>query len=132
MNGGGGGVRGGLVSWVHPVVGSVSSFMRPSFLQKRPEGSVDPGKRYGTALPPAGPGEEEILARYWLKPGFSYASITESRECTMVYKVYEPLVDDRERILLEEINDYMRDTLVYDRVEGTESRVLDEEAVRRG
>ncbi|MDD1719380.1 MAG: type II/IV secretion system ATPase subunit, partial [Methanoregulaceae archaeon] len=32
----------------------------------------------------------------------------------------------------EEINDYMRDTLVYDRVEGTEGRVLDEEAVRRG
>ena len=34
----------------------------------------------------------------------------------LVYRVYEPRVDFRERILLEEVHNYMRDILIYDTV----------------
>jgi hypothetical protein len=96
--------------------GSISRFI-PSIL--KPVKTADalpipaPEKMFGTAAPPIQPDRDQVLTRYWLTPDFSFVIITESRTSDLLYRVYEPLIDYRERILLEEIHEYMRDTLIY-------------------
>lgn len=74
---------------------------------------------------------KKILDRYWLNYGFSYVTIEENQACNLLYRIYEPLIDFRERILLEEVHNYMRDILIYDMVRRKEEMVLDYDEVRK-
>lgn len=61
-----------------------------------------------------GPERRKVKMWYWLKKGFSCASIVESETFDLLYVLTEPILTQRERILLEEIHDYLRDVLIYD------------------
>ena len=114
--------------------GSISRFI-PSIL--KPVKTADalpipaPEKMFGTAAPPIQPDRDQVLTRYWLTPDFSFVIITESRTSDLLYRVYEPLIDYRERILLEEIHEYMRDTLIYGKNLQPGENLLNEDRVRR-
>lgn len=77
-------------------------------------------------LPPSG----KVLDRYWLKKGFSYTVIEESELFDILYRIVEPEVDVRERMLLEEVHSYLRDVLVYDTVRKKGEINLSYEVVR--
>ncbi len=74
------------------------------------DGLKDPDNGTSTVPAPA----EKILDRYWLRKNFCYAQIGESELFDILYRVIEPPVSTRERILLEEVHAYLRDVLVYD------------------
>ena len=87
--------------------------------QKRgalPEGETTRGEsdtkseKTGIALVPP----EKTLDRYWLRKNLCYALIVQNELFDIQYRVVEPSVSTRERILLEEIHSYLRDVLVYD------------------
>ncbi|OPX72343.1 MAG: hypothetical protein A4E38_00650 [Methanoregulaceae archaeon PtaB.Bin108] len=110
------------------------------------KGLFSPGKDRGNgderpALPPdldATPSSEskavpgKIRDRYWLKEGFCYASIIENELFDIHYTVTEPAVSIQERILLEEVHNYLRDVLIYETGARKEDVRLKYEDVRRG
>jgi len=58
--------------------------------------------------------DEEILDRYWLTPPFAYANIYQDKMARIHYQLVEPLLDDKEFVVLEEVYDYLRNTLIFD------------------
>jgi len=64
-------------------------------------------------LPPA-EAEAEIIERYWLVPPFSYVNIMRTDPITLSYEIVEPLITEKELIVLEETFDQLRATLIYD------------------
>lgn len=87
----------------------------------------------GEHLFPAGlSGRGIIRDRYWLKEGFSYATVVENELLDLLYAVTEPAVSLRERILLEEVHDYLRDVLIYDSTTGKEENQLSFGDVKKG
>ncbi len=99
-------------------------------LEKHKQGTTAP-RQFATSTLSAGDKTEKVLARYWLNHGFSYVTIVENHACNLEYKVYEPVIDFRERILLEEVHTYLRDVLIYDTVRQKGEITLDYEDVRR-
>ncbi len=102
------------------------------------------GPGNGDTLPPL-PGDPAALSsametatggkvrdRYWLKEGFCYAAIVENELFDIHYKVTEPAVSMQERILLEEVHNYLRDVLIYETITRKEDTRLSYEDVKRG
>jgi flagellar protein FlaI len=58
--------------------------------------------------------EEKLVERYWLKKGFSYALIVESELFDLFYRIVEPQVSFQERVILEEVHNYLRDVVIFD------------------
>jgi len=84
----------------------------------------------GTPLE-TGSGKQKVRDRYWLKKGFCFASIVESELFDLLYVVTEPTVSQRERVLLEEVHDYLRDVLIYDTVSGKDEMKVTFEDVKK-
>lgn len=101
---------------------------------KSPESGKEPPVTPIPILPPTGTmsGEGKIRDRYWLRPGFCSASIIENELFDLLYTVTEPQVSMRERILLEEVHDYLRDVLIYDTITRKDDTHLSFDDVRRG
>ena len=101
---------------------------------KGPESGKEPPVTPIPILPPTGTmsGEGKIRDRYWLRPGFCSASIIENELFDLLYTVIEPQVSMRERILLEEVHDYLRDVLIYDTITRKDDTRLSFDDVRRG
>ena len=101
---------------------------------KGPESGKEPPVTPIPILPPTGTmsGEGKIRDRYWLRPGFCSASIIENELFDLLYTVTEPQVSMRERILLEEVHDYLRDVLIYDTITRKDDTHLSFDDVRRG
>ncbi|MDH7491835.1 MAG: type II/IV secretion system ATPase subunit [Methanolinea sp.] len=78
-----------------------------------------------------GTGKQKVKDRYWLKKGFCYASIIENDLFDTSYIVTEPPVTQRERILLEEVHDYLRDVLIYEKVTAKEEMKISLADVRK-
>ena len=102
--------------------------------RKGPDSGKEPPVTPITILPPTGilSGEGKIRDRYWIRPGFCYASIIENELFDLLYTVTEPQVSMRERILLEEVHDYLRDVLIYDNITRKDDTHLSFDDVRRG
>jgi len=98
--------------------------------EKNKQGTTVP-IQFGTSALPSGEETEKTLARYWLNHWFSYVTIVENQACNIEYRVYEPVIDFRERILLEEVHSYLRDVLIYDKVRQKGEITLDPDDVRR-
>jgi len=80
---------------------------------KSAPGETSPDER----TPPAGmflSSEERLVERYWLKKGFSYALIGESELFDLFYRIVEPPVSFQERVILEEVHNYLRDVVIFD------------------
>lgn len=65
------------------------------------------------SLPDAN-GDKNILEQYWLVPPFSYARVVRRDTTTLGYEVIEPKINEKELIILEEVFDHLRGTLIYD------------------
>lgn len=70
----------------------------------------DPGMDESPGRAPA----SKVLDRYWLVKGFSYTVIEQNEVFDVLYRIVEPDVNIRERMLLEEVHTYLRDVVIYD------------------
>lgn len=64
-------------------------------------------------LPPY-EGREKLLEQYWLTPPFAYANLFQDKFSHSHYEIIEPKITESEYIILEEIIQLLRTTLVYD------------------
>lgn len=82
-------------------------------------------------LPPLDPDEEKwVLERYWLIPPFAYAKIVKNLEMDLEYVIVEPMVSEKEFILLEETYEELRNVLIYTSPASRETATFDEGRVR--
>ena len=82
-------------------------------------------------LPPLDPDEEKwVLERYWLIPPFAYAKIVKNLEMDLEYVIVEPMVSEKEFILLEETYEELRNVLIYTSPASRETAAFDEGRVR--
>ena len=112
------------------------SFLARIFGKGKGSDNGDPSstapEEFPVSLPVEGEaGVGKVKDRYWLKRGFCYASIVENELFDVQYLVTEPAVNARERILLEEVHDYLRDTLIYDAILGRERTSLSYDDVQK-
>ena len=70
--------------------------------------------------------EEGVVAQeaYWLVQPYAYVAILLNKEKERTYLVVEPELTSRERIILEETHETLRDVLVYDKPVGKGDLVL--------
>jgi len=99
--------------------GDVSSKFSSLFGKRRGDnGKSAPGDiSSDERSPPAGSvlsNEEKLVERYWLKKGFSYALIVESELFDLFYRIVEPTVSFQERVILDEVHNYLRDVVIFD------------------
>lgn len=62
---------------------------------------------------------------YWLVQPYAYVAILQNREKERTYLVVEPELSTRERIILEETHETLRDVLIYDKPVGKGDLVLE-------
>ncbi|MHC1626687.1 MAG: type II/IV secretion system ATPase subunit [Methanoculleaceae archaeon] len=69
----------------------------------------------GKPLPavPRGRGEE-LLDHYWLLPGYSSAAIIRQGRSGCMYRIIEPVIDESEYCLLQDVHEYIRDVTLFD------------------
>lgn len=77
--------------------------------------------------------DENIVAEeaYWLVQPYAYVAILQNREKERTYLVVEPELTPRERIILEETHETLRDVLVYDKPVGKGELELDYHEVEK-
>ncbi|MFB6207052.1 MAG: type II/IV secretion system ATPase subunit [Haloglomus sp.] len=72
----------------------------------------------------------EEIERYWVNEPFAYVSILEEHETNeRRYRVTEPMLDDYEAFVLEELSKVLRDSLMYQDIE--DESALEETFARR-
>ncbi len=75
--------------------------------------------------------EDELVERYWLNPPYAYTSVMYHEDSsTRYYHLSEPVLDDTEAYVLEDMREIVKDELLdesytEDEREGFESRVVD-------
>ncbi|MBN1167079.1 MAG: type II/IV secretion system ATPase subunit [Methanospirillaceae archaeon] len=70
---------------------------------------------------------EGVIAEeaYWLVQPYAYVAILQNREKERTYLIVEPELSTRERIILEETHETLRDVLIYDKPVGKGDLVLE-------
>jgi archaeal flagellar protein FlaI len=122
----------GSPSFTDKIAGIFQKKNKPkATVENLPDPAGDETRKFSSSAGLESELKEKILARYWLNHGYSYVTIVENEALNLLYRVYEPLIDFRERILLEEVHNYMRDILIYDTVRQKGGINLDYEEVTK-
>lgn len=72
-----------------------------------------------------------ILETYWLLAPYSYVAIVEDQEQNQSYRVFEPLITEKEKLILEETDAELRSVMLYDTTKLNEEIKFDYPTVHR-
>lgn len=72
-----------------------------------------------------------ILDTYWLLAPYSYVAIVEDKEQNKSYRVFEPLITEKEKLILEETDAELRSVMLYDATKLNEEIKFDYATVHR-
>jgi flagellar protein FlaI len=72
-----------------------------------------------------------ILDVYWVQPPFAYIRIAQQGNLGFIYTVVEPAMTTREKIILQETYNYLRDIIIFDNPEKSPSDMLNRESIYR-
>ncbi len=68
---------------------------------------------------------------YWVQPPFAYIKIVRQGNLGFVYTVIEPVLTTREKILLQETYNHLRDVIIFDNPEKSPHDLLNQENIYR-
>ena len=72
-----------------------------------------------------------VLEAYWLVGPYSYVAIVEDSEQNTSYRVFEPLITEKEKLILEETDAELRSIMLYDRTRKSDEIKFEYETVYR-
>ncbi|MBQ3719166.1 MAG: type II/IV secretion system ATPase subunit [Methanomicrobium sp.] len=72
-----------------------------------------------------------VLETYWLVGPYSYVAIVEDCEQNTSYRVYEPLITEKEKLILEETDAELRSIMLYDKNRKSDEIKFEYETVYR-
>ena len=102
-----------------------------------PAGADQPEEPHPEPAPEPVPAElpdkpgTEILDVYWVQPPFAYIKLARQGNLGFIYTVVEPVIATREKIILQEAYNYLRDVIIFDNPDKPTHDLLSRENVYR-